>query len=100
MNYTITYDDGEIGLSSEVPAPERLPQPGDVYVFTCPAITLAGVSYNIGDKLEIIERTTEAPHFRRSSLGNIVVRCKHFISVWTNIEWMIVMGRIILQEGN
>lgn len=33
MEYTVTYDDGKVRGSAEFPAPDRLPQPGDVYEF-------------------------------------------------------------------
>jgi hypothetical protein len=98
MNYTITYDDGKIRQVGECPAPDRLPQVGDVYKFEYPIWTLAQVTYDVGDTLEIVARTTAAPHHRTSSLGNLTVRCKYMTSVWTNIELMIANGWLKLVE--
>jgi hypothetical protein len=96
--YTITYDDGITKVSGQLPAPERLPQPGDVYEFTKTVLTLANVRYGCGDRLEIIERTNEIPHYRLSSLGNLRVKCKFFTSVWTNIEAIVERGSLRLVD--
>lgn len=88
--YTITY--GE--QSRTRPAPERDVQPGDIYEFTREYATLAGVTYYIGDQLEILDGTTQAPHGRVSS-QNFVVKCKHFTSVWSEIPWAISEGKLI-----
>jgi len=98
MNYTVTYDDGKVRGSAEFPAPDRLPQPGDVYEFMFPVRTLANVQYRVGDTLEIVARTTVAPHHRTSSLGNLYVRCKYMTSVWTNVELAIAEGNLKLVE--
>ena len=89
--YTITYDGAQ---SRSCPAPERDVIPGDIYEFTREYATLAGVSYDAGDQLEIVDRTTQAPH-RRASSQNFVVKCKHFTSVWSNIPWAISEGKLI-----
>lgn len=91
--FTITYDDGFTKASEDFPCPVRLPQPGDVYKLKTHVATLAGRSYRPGDRLEIIERTEAAPHYRKNSLGNLRVKCPFFTSVWSNIE-------VILEEGN
>jgi len=98
MNYTVTYDDGQKTWSAEFPAPDRLPQAGDIYEFAVPVHTLARVSYNVGDLVKIVGRTDFAPHHRTSSLGNLIVCCKHFPngSVWTNIELAIAEGNLKL----
>jgi len=92
QKYTVTYDDGKIKQSAEFPAPDRLPSQGDVYEFVTTIYTLGNVCYDVGDTLEIIGRTTEAPHHRTSSLGNLHVRGKYCISIWTNIELAIASG--------
>jgi hypothetical protein len=92
---TVTYEKG-ILASAEVPAPDRDVLPGDTYEFIHAAYTLAGVDYEAGDHLEILDQTAKAPHYRTSSQGNLVVRCKHFTSVWTNIPWMVADGRLKL----
>ena len=97
--YDITYDDGNRQDIGRAPCPERLPQPGDVYEFTLPINTAGNCSYNIGDTLTILERTSEAPHLRLSSLGNLRVQCKYHVSVWTNIEWMIADGHLKLKPA-
>ena len=96
--YTVTYDDGNTRFVSEFPAPDRLPQPGDVYEFTVCVRTLANITYLPGERLTIIGRTDFAPHKRKSSLGNLLVNCKYMTSVWTNIESMIAQGTINLVE--
>jgi len=92
--YTITYDGHTPNHSSPIPAPERDVIPGDIYEFTREYSTLAGVIYNVGDQVEILDRTTQAPH-RRASSQNFVVKCKHFTSVWSNIPWAVAEGRLI-----
>jgi hypothetical protein len=98
MYYTITYDDGKVTESEEFYAPDRLPQPGDVYEFMFPVRPLANVQYRVGDTLEIVSRTMVAPHHRTSSLGNLYVRCKYMTSVWTNVELAIAEGNLKLIE--
>lgn len=97
--YSIVYDNGIIRDEGSVPAPERNVEMGDIYKFTRHTTTLVNVDYVPGDTLKIVDRTSKAPHHRRSSLGNYVVECKHFTSVWTNIEWMIAEGRLKLSEA-
>jgi hypothetical protein len=97
--YTITYDDGMIKQSGEFETPKRLPQQGDEYRFAQPVVTLSNVSYDVGDKLLIIGRTNAAPHYRTSSLGNLLVSCKHMTSVWTNIEIMIACRTLVLDKS-
>lgn len=79
-------------------APRRLPHVGDIYRFTVHCNTLANVSYQPGDTLEIIGRTVDAPHGLTSSLGNLRVKCKYFTSVWTNIEMAIAEGILVLES--
>lgn len=97
--YTITYHaPGSASVSGEAPTPERAVEPGDIYEFTEQATTLASVSYTTGDTLEMLDRTAKAPHHLTSSLGNLVVRCKHGTSVWTNIEWLVAEGILKLKS--
>jgi hypothetical protein len=100
QKYTVTYDDGKIRKSAEFDCPDRLPQAGDVYEFVEPVQTLANINYKVGDTLEIIGRTTKAPHHRTSSLGNLYVRCHYMTSVWTNLESSIARGWLKLIEAN
>lgn len=83
----------------DVPCCERLPQSGDVYQFNEFCYTPRGV-YHTGDQLIILDRTGQAPHGRISSLGNLLVKCKYAVSVWTNIEWAIADGRLSLVEDH
>lgn len=98
--YTVTYDDGKIKESGEFDCPDRLPKAGDVYELTTTICTLGDHDYNVGDTLEIIARTTEVPHHRTSSLGNLYVRGKYGKSVWTNIEMAIASGWLKLIEAD
>jgi len=92
--YQIIYNDGSDHVYGSVPTPHELPAAGQVLTFKHGVRTLAGVSYSPGDTLELIERTSEAPHHRCSSLGNWRVKCKYMVSVWTNIEWLIAEGEL------
>lgn len=90
-----TYIISHNGRPGRVPCPDVLPEEGDVLIVNVPFRTLAGHVYSIGDRIELLHRTAEAPHGRRSSLGNWLVKDKHFTSVWTNIEWCIAEGTLI-----
>jgi len=97
--YTITYHaPGSEVVSGEAPLPNRAVELGDIYEFTRHATSLAGVSYVPGDTLEMLDRTAKAPHHRTSSLGNLIVRCKHGTSVWTCIEWLVAEGILKLKS--
>lgn len=100
MKYTVTYNDGEIKQTGEFEAPDRLPQAGDVYEFVRSVHTLANIQYKVGDTLEVLGRTTVAPHHRTSSLGNLYVRCHYMTSVWTNLEASIANGWLKLIEAD
>jgi hypothetical protein len=96
MNYyTVTYNDGSVIGSRPFLMPDRLPHYGDVYVWTVPGRTLGG-EYSVGDRMEVLERTTDAPFHRTSSLGNLKIRCKHGVSIWTEFESAIVSGSLKL----
>ena len=90
--YQITYDDGYNQVTEDFPCPDRLPQPGDVYEFTTPVYTLGQVWYGVGERMTVIERTDDAPHHRKSSLGNLRIRGPNYTSVWTNFEATIARG--------
>jgi hypothetical protein len=94
--YTVTYDDGKRRFTGEFQVPDRLPQAGDVYEFTETVRTLANQAYNVGDRVEIVERTMDKPHYRLSSLGNLRVKCPYFTSVWTELDNAIAEGRLRL----
>lgn len=99
--YTVEYDDGKVRRTFEFDAPERLPQPGDVYEFMTSIWTLANKYYKAGDRMTVIERTTDVPHFRKSSLGNLRVKCMYFTSVWTNFDSCIAEGILkLVEEGS
>lgn len=73
---------------------KNFPKSSKIYEIMVSFSTLAGVSYEIGDMLILIEPTTEAPFGRGSNLCNWVVKCKHFSppdphSIWSNI-WMAI----------
>lgn len=99
--YMITYDDGVRKASEEFKAPERLAQPGDVYQVVSSFYTLGRVSYEPGDRLVVLERTNFAPHHRKSSLGNLLVKGKFSTSVWACLEMSIVNGwlKLVTEPG-
>lgn len=98
MTYTVTYDDGKICNSGEFDVPERLPQMGDVYAWTRASLTVGGNSYDPSDRMMVLGRTNEAPHFRTSSLGNLLVQTKYSVSVWTCFEACVASGALKLVE--
>lgn len=83
----------------------HIPQPGDIYRFTIPTDTLAGVSYDIGDRLELIEQTEQDPYGRKGKLCNWIVKCKHFTppaeeTTWSMIWYLIEHELIAYVEPN
>lgn len=86
-----TIDMGAIGKGSlDVPCPKKLPEGGDILYFTDPFTIPSGQTYSRGDEIHLMRRTDEAPHGKRSSLGNWLAISKLGPSVWSNIEWMLV----------
>ena len=98
LTYTIDFEFNDKIDSGKAPRPKVLPELGQVIKFKQACTTLASVSYNPGDSLILIGRTPATPHNRQSSLGNWLVKCKHFVSVWTNIEWGMADGLLVLGE--
>lgn len=98
--YAILYNDGVECVYCNVPAPAVLPVAGQTLRVCTPFRTLANVQYVPGDLLQLIERTAEAPHHRRSTLGNWLVKCKHMESVWTNIEWMLAERTLVIVHND
>lgn len=96
MEYTVTYDDGDMQVQGKFERPERLPEAGDIYKAKEPFATLAKHEYLIGDLFTVVGRTDEAPHHRKSSLGNLRVSTKYGTSVWTNFDSMVAEGRVEL----
>lgn len=81
---------------------KNIPEAGKVFVVKKPFSTLAEVSYETGDTLELIELTGMAPFGFQSKLCNWIVRCKHFCppqkeTVWSGIYFMIESG-ILVEE--
>jgi hypothetical protein len=93
--YTI-YMSGQKSL--EVPCPRTLPEAGDIFRFAVDLETPGGQTYQIGDELHLMKRTSDAPYGKLSSLGNWLVITKHGISVWSNIEWLIADEKIVYIE--
>lgn len=96
--YKVEYDDGAKHFEMEFREPARVPQCGDVYRLTFPISTLAKVSYKAGDLFTVLERTGFAPHHRTSSLGNLLIKCKHMTSVWTEFDHGVATGMFKLVE--
>jgi hypothetical protein len=92
----LIFSEGDtLGTSEEFPQLQPPLSPGDVVMFVYPAITLAGEHYQMGDTIEIIERTWESPYRRITTEGNVKVRGKdRRITVWSNIEWCIAKGQM------
>jgi hypothetical protein len=72
-------------------------QPGDQLKCLFNMHTLAGVNYDVGDILELLEPTELTPHDAFMPPHNWLVKCKHWEppqpeSVWSNIYWMVVRG--------
>ncbi len=97
-SYTVDIEEQGSKLTITLAQPERLPEPGDVYETTMPFGTLAKVSYNIGDRFEVLERTRLTRHGRVSSIGNLLIKCRHRTSVWTEFDAGVATGQFRLVE--
>ncbi len=90
----VIYDDGK--RHHESPKfPETNPPlaPGDEVEFNVSSRTLGGEFYRAGDRIKVVARTSEKPHNRWTTIGNLLVRGKNArLSVWTNIEWGLHEG--------
>lgn len=95
----IVYDDGNpanFNQSRDFPEPNEPIVEGDVCVVRRPFVTFGKETYNVGDHLHIVARTNYAPHNRRASTGNLVVRGKNGkLTVWTNIELCLYEGTLV-----
>ncbi len=97
MDITLTRD----AHSYKFKAPDYLPDVGDVYVVQASFLTAGGVHYDIGDELQIVCRTDEAPHGILASIGNLYVIGKDKkITIWSNIELAIRNGDLKLKVVN
>lgn len=94
MTYTVVYDDGINRVDIPHELPDRLPQCGDVYEWVHSTHTLGGRQYKPGDRMLVLERTGQVPHYRTSSLGNLLVEDRHHTSVWTSFEHAIAIGSL------
>lgn len=92
MKHTLTYDDGKERGTIDFDNPERFAQPGDVYEVVKKFTTLAPVTYEAGDRLTVLERTNFTPYHRKSSLGNLLIRCKAGTSVWSCFDHFVAEG--------
>lgn len=77
----------------------NVPEAGKVFVIKRPFRTVAGVSYERGDTLELIEPTGQDPFGYGRGMPAWVVKCKHFSppdkrSIWTGI-WLMADEGII-----
>jgi hypothetical protein len=77
----------------------NIPQSGDVYEVIRAFSTLAGVSYDLGDHMELIEPTGQSPYGHQSKICNWVVKCKYWTppqpqTVWSMIWYLIDQGFI------
>jgi len=78
---------------------KNVPESGKVFIIKKPFSTLAGVSYEVGDVLKLVEPTGMSPFGFQSKICNWIVECKHFSppqkeTVWSGIYLMIEKGRI------
>lgn len=92
--------DGKAFQSKSVPAPDVLPLPGQRLIVQQSFITKALKPYQKGDVLQLLHRTENAPHFLLSSLGNWIIRCPHFLSIWSNVEWMMAEGVLVVDPAS
>jgi len=80
-----------------------IPKSGDVLVVKRAFHTLAGVQYDVGDKLILMEPTMQAPWGITSRLCNWLVKCKHWQppqpqAVWSNIWVCLEEGTLVIEE--
>lgn len=86
------------GRTREFKLPDRLPQAGEVYEWAHPGTTLGGHEFRVGDTMELLERTNEAPFEWFSSVGNWRVKTKYGVSVWSSIDESIAMNHLQLVD--
>ncbi len=91
-NWYLIHIDGTTPI--DAPRPEVLPEPGDILVFSEEWHTPIGQVYVAGDEVHLMKRTDEAPHGRRSELGNWVAISKFGALVWSNIEWLLADNKV------
>ena len=97
--FTLSKDlgPGHFSGSIEIDVPERIAEPGDIYVVKKPFLTAGGTrQYGVGRLLKIISRTDASPHGYKSSLGNCIVEDDFLTSIWSSIDMSIQEGTIEL----
>lgn len=67
---------------------------GDKLRYTRTVYTVGNKSYQVGDMMELLERTDENPHgFVEHDGKNWAVKCKHFPrSIWSSIPYAVKQG--------
>lgn len=86
---------GHVTRSITMDAPARLPKKGDKLLIKRSFQTPDPKIYLSGQVLEVINRTRKNPWNSRCTLGNLNVRAPDgVVSVWSNIEWMLVDGTL------
>jgi len=90
---------GNLNHKWEFKSPDYIPVGGETYVVRDYFETKGGEEYEPGDELFIIERTTKAPWGITTNLGNLVVRGKNNVSVWSSIE-LCITNEIIKLKHN
>lgn len=104
--YSISLGTAEkLTLVEYFPYVEPLPQPGEQYEFATMTLALENKVYGVGDVIVVLKRFTNpfeegyiSPHGRRSSLGNLLIKHKKHISIWTCVESLIYTGILIQLE--
>lgn len=78
---------------------KNVPEAGKIFEVVRPFNTIAGVSYQAGDTLELIEPTGQNPFGVKTYLPAWVVKCKFYSppdkrTIWTSIWYMAERGDI------
>jgi hypothetical protein len=61
-----------------------------------PFRTLAGYTYLVSDSLLLIRKTYAGQYGRLCSNGNWIVEDRHWISEWSSIESLVILGTLAM----
>lgn len=68
---------------------------GDKLQFALGCTTLGNEHFDRFETIEVVGFTDDAPHNRITTKGNLLIKGKGRVSVWSNIEWLMSDGYIV-----
>lgn len=94
MRVLYREDDHTI-FSEDFPEPNPPLKIGDKLRFATSCTTLGNEHFDRDETIEIVGFTKDAPHRRITTKGNLLIRGKNRVTVWSNIEWLMADGHIV-----